>query len=61
MDKDDKLLRDRILDPRQLDIFHYCDDVIINDHKLKKLSEIDDEIDKLESSFEALMNELVVM
>ena len=41
MDKEDKLLRDRIFDPRQLDIFHYCDDVTINDHKLKKLSEID--------------------
>ena len=41
MDKEDKLLRDRILDPRQLDIFHYCDDVTINNLKLKKLSEID--------------------
>ena len=40
MDKEDKLLRDRILDPRQLDIFHYCDDVTINDNKLKKLSQI---------------------
>ena len=41
MDKEDKLLRDRILDPRQLDIFHYCDDVTITNRKLEKLSEID--------------------
>lgn len=43
MDKEDKLLQNRILDPNQLDIFHYCDDVTIDDHKLKKLSEIDDD------------------
>lgn len=41
MNKEDKLLRDRILDPKQLDIFHYCDDVTINNCKLEKLSEID--------------------
>ena len=40
MNKEDKLLQDRILDPKQLDIFHYCDDVTINNCKLEKLSEI---------------------
>jgi hypothetical protein len=51
MDKEDKLLQNRILDPNQLDIFHYCDDVTINDHKLKKLSEIDNK-DKTKGSDE---------
>lgn len=41
MNKEDKLLQNRILDPNQLDIFHYCDDVTIDDCKLKKLSEMD--------------------
>ena len=41
MNKEDKLLRDRILDTKQLDIFHYCDDVTISNCKLEKLSEID--------------------
>ena len=49
MDKEDKLLQNRILDPNQLDIFHYCDDVTINNHKLKKLSEIDNK-DKTKES-----------
>jgi len=43
MDKEDKLLQNRILDPNQLDIFHYCDDVTINNHKLEKLSEMDND------------------
>ena len=51
MDKEDKLLQNRILDPNQLDIFHYCDDVTINDYKLKKLSEIDNK-DKTKGSDE---------
>ena len=51
-DKEDKLLRDRILDPRQLDIFHYCDDVTINDNKLKKLSQIDNDNNKTKDTDE---------
>ena len=55
MDKEDKLLRDRILDPRQLDIFHYCDDVTIDSHKLKKLSEVENN-DKTENPDEYKKN-----
>jgi hypothetical protein len=52
MDKEDKLLQNRILDPNQLDIFHYCDDVAINNHKLKKLSEIDNDNNKTKDTDE---------
>lgn len=56
MDKEDKLLQNRILDPNQLDIFHYCDDVTINNHKLKKLSEIDNDNNKTKDTDECKEN-----